>query len=142
MLLEKAPGEMDRFIEELLPSLLNSLSDSADDVVLMNLKVPYATFGYAIECCCNITDGFVERFVEISRVGPASNSTSCPQKSASFPSCNRCLSTAGVCIHAVVLVNLLVYGSRPLYNMQRTYGSCGGTRLPFVVRSPRGFAVD
>lgn len=39
MLLEKAPADMDRFIQELLPSLLNALSDSADDVVLMNLQV-------------------------------------------------------------------------------------------------------
>ncbi|CAN0185997.1 unnamed protein product, partial [Discosporangium mesarthrocarpum] len=39
MLLEKNPTEMGRFIEELLPSLLNALSDRADDVVLMNLEV-------------------------------------------------------------------------------------------------------
>lgn len=43
MLLEKAPSAMDRFIKELLPSLLNALSDSADDVVLMNLQVHTCT---------------------------------------------------------------------------------------------------
>ncbi|CAN0416335.1 unnamed protein product, partial [Ectocarpus sp. 12 AP-2014] len=39
MLLEKSPSDMGRFIQELLPSLLNALTDSADDVVLMNLRV-------------------------------------------------------------------------------------------------------
>lgn len=39
MLLEKSPSDMGRFIQELLPSLLNALTDSADDVVLMNLQV-------------------------------------------------------------------------------------------------------
>lgn len=38
MLLEKSPSDMGRFIQELLPSLLNALTDSADDVVLMNLQ--------------------------------------------------------------------------------------------------------
>ena len=39
MLLEKSPSDMSRFIQELLPSLLNALTDSADNVVLMNLQV-------------------------------------------------------------------------------------------------------
>ena len=39
MLLEKAPTEMNRFIAELLPALLHTLSDEADEVVLMNLEV-------------------------------------------------------------------------------------------------------
>jgi len=39
MLLEKAQGEMNKFISELLPSLLNTLSDEADEVVLTNLEV-------------------------------------------------------------------------------------------------------
>jgi len=39
MLLEKLPEDMKRFIEELLPALLRTLSDDADEVVLMNLKV-------------------------------------------------------------------------------------------------------
>eukprot|EP00752_Nemacystus_decipiens_P010688 g9519.t1 len=39
MLLEKSPSDMGRFIQELLPSLLNTLTDEADDVVLMNLQV-------------------------------------------------------------------------------------------------------
>ena len=38
MLLEKSPSDMGRFIQELLPSLLNALTDEADDVVLMNLQ--------------------------------------------------------------------------------------------------------
>lgn len=38
MLLEKSPSDMGRFIEELLPTLLNALTDDADDVVLMNLQ--------------------------------------------------------------------------------------------------------
>ena len=39
MLLEKAPGEMKNFISELLPALLKTLSDEADEVVLTNLEV-------------------------------------------------------------------------------------------------------
>jgi len=39
MLLEKAPQEMNKFIGELLPALLTTLSDDSDEVVLMNLKV-------------------------------------------------------------------------------------------------------
>mmetsp|Transcript_7725 Transcript_7725/g.19887 ORF Transcript_7725/g.19887 Transcript_7725/m.19887 type:complete len:686 (-) Transcript_7725:82-2139(-) len=39
MLLEKAPQDMNKFIGELLPALLKTLSDEADEVVLMNLKV-------------------------------------------------------------------------------------------------------
>lgn len=39
MLLEKSPSDMGRFIHELLPSLLNTLTDKADEVVLMNLQV-------------------------------------------------------------------------------------------------------
>lgn len=39
MLLEKAPNEMKQFIGELLPALLKTLSDEADEVVLTNLKV-------------------------------------------------------------------------------------------------------
>jgi len=39
MLLEKNPRDMSRFIEELLPALLKTLSDEADEVVLMNLRV-------------------------------------------------------------------------------------------------------
>ena len=39
MLLKKSPSDMGRFIQELLPSLLNTLTDAADEVVLMNLQV-------------------------------------------------------------------------------------------------------
>lgn len=39
MLLEKAPGEMKNFISQLLPALLKTLSDEADEVVLTNLEV-------------------------------------------------------------------------------------------------------
>merc|ERR1711871_442916 len=39
MLLEKARGEMKKFILELLPALLKTLSDEADEVVLTNLAV-------------------------------------------------------------------------------------------------------
>lgn len=39
MLLEKVSGEMNKFISELLPALLNTLSDEADEVVLTNLEV-------------------------------------------------------------------------------------------------------
>mmetsp|Transcript_2500 Transcript_2500/g.3675 ORF Transcript_2500/g.3675 Transcript_2500/m.3675 type:complete len:696 (-) Transcript_2500:54-2141(-) len=39
MLLEKAPGEMGRYIEQLLPALLRTLSDESDDVVMLNLQV-------------------------------------------------------------------------------------------------------
>lgn len=39
MLLEKAPGEMSKFITELLPALLKTLSDEADEVVVKNLEV-------------------------------------------------------------------------------------------------------
>jgi len=39
MLLEKASGEMKKFILELLPALLKTLSDEADEVVLTNLAV-------------------------------------------------------------------------------------------------------
>jgi len=39
MLLEKAPGEMKTFISQLLPALLKTLSDEADEVVLTNLEV-------------------------------------------------------------------------------------------------------
>lgn len=42
MLLEKSPSDMGRFIQELLPSLLNALTDDADDVVLMNLQASQA----------------------------------------------------------------------------------------------------
>lgn len=59
MLLEKSPSDMGRFIQELLPSLLNALTDSADDVVLMNLQVLDASnanlvvlgrFLYCVDC--------------------------------------------------------------------------------------------
>ncbi|EGB04925.1 hypothetical protein AURANDRAFT_38752, partial [Aureococcus anophagefferens] len=39
MLLEKVRGEMNKFISELLPALLKTLSDEADEVVLTNLEV-------------------------------------------------------------------------------------------------------
>jgi vacuole morphology and inheritance protein 14 len=39
MLHEKDPLEMNRFISDLLPALLKTLSDSADEVVLINLQV-------------------------------------------------------------------------------------------------------
>lgn len=39
MLLQKQAEEMNKFIGELLPALLKTLSDDSDDVVLMNLKV-------------------------------------------------------------------------------------------------------
>jgi vacuole morphology and inheritance protein 14 len=39
MLLEKSPKEMTKFIGELLPALLKTLSDDSDDVLLMDLKV-------------------------------------------------------------------------------------------------------
>jgi len=40
MLLEKQAQEMNKFIGDLLPALLKTLSDDSDDVVLMNIKVP------------------------------------------------------------------------------------------------------
>jgi len=40
MLLEKVQGEMNQYISELLPALLRTLSDEADEVVLTNLEVP------------------------------------------------------------------------------------------------------
>ena len=39
MLLEKSPKEMSAFIDEVLPALLKTLSDPADEVVLLNLQV-------------------------------------------------------------------------------------------------------
>jgi len=39
MLLEKQAQEMNKFIGDLLPALLKTLSDDSDDVVLMNIKV-------------------------------------------------------------------------------------------------------
>ena len=39
MLLDRTTGEMNKFIAELLPSLLHTLSDEADEVVLTNLEV-------------------------------------------------------------------------------------------------------
>jgi len=39
MLLEKAKGEMSKFITELLPALLKTLADEADDVVVKSLEV-------------------------------------------------------------------------------------------------------
>lgn len=39
MLLEKTPSNMGRFVQELLPSLLKTLEDIDDEVVLMNLQV-------------------------------------------------------------------------------------------------------
>jgi hypothetical protein len=39
MLLEKSPQEMGHFIDEILPALLKTLSDPADEVVLLNLQV-------------------------------------------------------------------------------------------------------
>ena len=35
----QAPSEMKKYIGQLLPALLRTLSDDSDDVVLMNLKV-------------------------------------------------------------------------------------------------------
>lgn len=56
MLLEKSPSDMGRFIQELLPTLLNALKDDADDVVLMNLQArgdPMNRFGGAEDLKAN-----------------------------------------------------------------------------------------
>jgi hypothetical protein len=50
---------MNKFIGELLPALLKTLSDDSDDVVLMNLKVP----SEAGLTCNESTESKVVRFV-------------------------------------------------------------------------------
>ena len=41
---------MNKFIGELLPALLKTLSDDSDDVVLMNLKVMVVVI---VDVCCH-----------------------------------------------------------------------------------------
>lgn len=69
MLLEKAPQQMSAFIGELLPALLTRLSDDADDVVLMSLKVEseWTRDGKTEGRREGLIDGKMERWMDRSR---------------------------------------------------------------------------
>ncbi|KAG5176145.1 vacuolar protein 14 C-terminal Fig4p binding-domain-containing protein [Tribonema minus] len=67
MLLEKAPAEMGRYIEDLLPALLHTLSDESDEVVLLNLQV-LARIGLAQSEFQRVLNSIMDVFTEDRRL--------------------------------------------------------------------------